>query len=101
MGGLDAAPALGSNSNAKDVPLGTPFATRKGAMLRMRGRKQEPTFEGSMSTDEKRVRLAAVADLHCTKTSRGAFESLFRHVREVADVLVLCGDLTDHGLPEE
>jgi Icc-related predicted phosphoesterase len=54
-----------------------------------------------MAIKEKRMRVAAVADLHCTKTSRGAFEALFRHVREVADVLVLAGDLTDHGLPEE
>ena len=46
-------------------------------------------------------RVAAVADLHCTKTSQGAFQPLFRQANEQADVLVLCGDLTDHGLPEE
>ena len=54
-----------------------------------------------MSTTETRVRIAAVADLHCTRTSQGAFQPLFSEVNAAADVLLLCGDLTDHGLPEE
>jgi Icc-related predicted phosphoesterase len=49
----------------------------------------------------KRVRIAAVADLHCTKTSQGAFQPLLAQAAERADILLLCGDLTDHGLPEE
>src|SRR3990172_3594873 len=47
------------------------------------------------------MRLAAVGDLHCKKTSRGAFEALFAAVADAADVLVLCGDLTDYGLADE
>jgi Icc-related predicted phosphoesterase len=47
------------------------------------------------------LRIAAVADLHCTRTSRGAYQELFDEVAESADVLAICGDLTDHGLPEE
>jgi Icc-related predicted phosphoesterase len=47
------------------------------------------------------VRVAAVADLHCTKTSQGAFQPLFAAIRDQADVLLLAGDLTDYGLPEE
>src|SRR4029079_4536062 len=47
------------------------------------------------------VRLAAVADLHCTKTSQGAFQNLFTSISEAADVLLLAGDLTDYGLPDE
>ncbi len=47
------------------------------------------------------VRVAAVGDLHCGKASRGAFHTLFNQVAEAADLLVLCGDLTDYGLPEE
>ena len=47
------------------------------------------------------VRVAAVGDVHCTKTSRGALRPLFASAAEAADVLVLCGDLTDYGLPEE
>ena len=45
------------------------------------------------------VRIALVADLHCTKTSQGAFQSLFSGIREAADLLLIAGDLTDCGLP--
>jgi Icc-related predicted phosphoesterase len=47
------------------------------------------------------VRVAAVGDLHCTKTSQGQFQGLFAAAAEAAEILVLCGDLTDYGLPEE
>jgi Icc-related predicted phosphoesterase len=47
------------------------------------------------------VRVAAVADLHCGKTSHGAFQSLFSNIRDAADLLLIAGDLTDYGLPEE
>jgi len=42
-----------------------------------------------------------VGDLHCSKTSQGAFQSLFARISEAADVLLVPGDLTDYGLPEE
>lgn len=47
------------------------------------------------------VRVAAVADLHCGKASQGALQPLFTRIAESADVVVMCGDLTDYGLPEE
>jgi len=47
------------------------------------------------------VRVAALADLHCTRASQGAFQSLFTRVSESADIVVIAGDLTDYGLPEE
>lgn len=47
------------------------------------------------------MRVAALADLHCTKASAGSLLPLFSHLNERADVMVLCGDLTDFGLPEE
>src|ERR1700687_2265811 len=47
------------------------------------------------------VRVAAIADLHCTRTSQGAFQPLFASVKESADILLIAGDLTDGGLPEE
>ncbi|HEY2736974.1 MAG TPA: metallophosphoesterase, partial [Thermoanaerobaculia bacterium] len=47
------------------------------------------------------VRIGAMADLHYTKyPERGMREMLAQASRE-CDVLLLCGDLTDHGLPEE
>ena len=47
------------------------------------------------------MRIAAVGDLHCTATSQGVFEPLFVAMSRAADALVLAGDLTDFGLPEE
>jgi Icc-related predicted phosphoesterase len=54
-----------------------------------------------MNRDHDKVRFAAVGDLHCTKESAGRLRELFSHVSEAADALLLCGDLTDYGLPEE
>jgi Icc-related predicted phosphoesterase len=47
------------------------------------------------------IKIAALGDLHCTKTSQDSFHPIFAKAAEAADVLVLCGDLTDYGLPEE
>jgi Icc-related predicted phosphoesterase len=55
----------------------------------------------SESAQSGAFRLAAVGDLHCTKASAGAFAPWLETVNTRADVLLLCGDLTDYGLPEE
>ena len=47
------------------------------------------------------VRLAALADLHCTRSSQGVFQRLFSEISASADVVAIGGDLTDYGLPEE
>jgi Icc-related predicted phosphoesterase len=54
-----------------------------------------------MATEQPSVRVAAVGDVHCTKTSQGVWQPLFQQINDNADVLLLCGDLTDYGLPEE
>src|SRR3954452_16657077 len=54
-----------------------------------------------MPTVNETVRLAAIGDVHCGKNSQGAIQPLFARAAEAADVLVLCGDLTDYGLAEE
>lgn len=48
-----------------------------------------------------KLRVAAIGDLHCGTRSQGTFQELFSHITTHADVLLLCGDLTDGGLPEE
>lgn len=55
----------------------------------------------TMTPTPTTVRIAAVGDIHCTKTSQGELKPLFVQASEQADVLLLCGDLTDYGLPEE
>lgn len=52
-------------------------------------------------TTGDRLRIAATADLHFTRTSQGTLQPLFSKLAESADVLLLCGDLTHHGLAEE
>src|SRR5262245_72901 len=47
------------------------------------------------------VRVAGIADLHCTKSAQGVFQPLFSQINEAADVLLMAGDLTDYGLPDE
>jgi Icc-related predicted phosphoesterase len=54
-----------------------------------------------MTPDTSKLSVAAVADTHCARSSQGAFQALFSRVNESADVLLLAGDLTDYGLPEE
>lgn len=54
-----------------------------------------------MTSTRSHVRIAAIGDLHVAKTSQGVFQPLFSQISSTADVLVLCGDFTDYGLPEE
>ena len=51
--------------------------------------------------DKQTTRLAAVGDLHVKKTSQGQMQPLLASVNDAADILLLCGDLTDYGLEEE
>lgn len=50
---------------------------------------------------ERPIRIAAVGDLHCRKTSAGTLAPLLAPVNEQADVLLLCGDLCDYGHADE
>lgn len=54
-----------------------------------------------MATTGGVVRLAAISDVHYGRSSQGSLQSLFAQITESADVLLLCGDLTDYGHPEE
>jgi Icc-related predicted phosphoesterase len=47
------------------------------------------------------VTLAAIGDLHCARSSQGKLQPAFSGLAGRADVLLLCGDLTDSGAPEE
>jgi Icc-related predicted phosphoesterase len=56
--------------------------------------------EDTMPTDSSRIRVTALADIHYGNTGKYPPPD-FAAVTDEADVLLLCGDLTDHGLPEE
>lgn len=50
---------------------------------------------------QETIRFAAVGDIHCRKESAGSLRPFFSQAAAAADALLLCGDLTDYGLPEE
>jgi Icc-related predicted phosphoesterase len=55
-----------------------------------------------MTAPKDIVRIAALSDLHYSRTSaQGILQPLLAQIAEAADILVICGDLTDYGLPEE
>ena len=49
----------------------------------------------------KVVRIAALGDLHCSKSSQGTLQPLLAQAGESAELVLLAGDLTDRGLPDE
>lgn len=53
-----------------------------------------------MQSGTGRLRIAALADIHHGNSGRHP-SPVFTDVAAEADVLLLCGDLTDHGMPEE
>jgi Icc-related predicted phosphoesterase len=54
-----------------------------------------------MSKSASHVRVAAIGDLHVNKDSAGTLRALFGQASAAADLLLLCGDLTDYGTAEE
>ena len=54
-----------------------------------------------MTSTRTHLRVAAIGDIHVSRHSQGAFQPLFTQISGSADVLALCGDFTDYGLPDE
>ena len=54
-----------------------------------------------MSESRETLTLAAIGDLHVTEASEHRYRDLFAEIAEVADVLALCGDLTNFGKTRE
>jgi Icc-related predicted phosphoesterase len=51
--------------------------------------------------DTDTITLAAIGDLHVTETCHNRYRDLFGEISEAADVLALCGDLTNFGKVSE
>jgi Icc-related predicted phosphoesterase len=47
------------------------------------------------------ITLAAIGDLHVTEANEHRYKDLFAEISDVADVLALCGDLTNFGKTRE
>jgi Icc-related predicted phosphoesterase len=50
-----------------------------------------------MSEEIKKTRVAAVGDIHVRESDKGKWVEYFKEVSKQADVLLICGDLTDTG----
>jgi uncharacterized protein len=61
----------------------------------------KPPGEPEPSDDGRTVRIAAAGDIHITEANRDAVARAFREVDEAADLILLAGDLTTHGEPEQ
>jgi Icc-related predicted phosphoesterase len=58
-------------------------------------------WEEKMSEGSASVRVGAIGDLHVHQNSTETFQALFEKISQNADVLALCGDLTNLGMPQE
>ena len=52
-------------------------------------------------TEDPKLVLACVGDLHVREERTQSFREMFSEILQAAKVLVLCGDLTDMGKPKE
>ena len=50
-----------------------------------------------MASEDGKLRVAAIGDLHVMEDSVAPYRELFTEISGAADVLVLCGDLTNFG----
>jgi Icc-related predicted phosphoesterase len=66
-------------------------------------RNAQPDGDAPLTTapTQKPVRIAALGDLHCTRSDAGKYQALFAQISGSADMVLLAGDLTDTGQPEE
>jgi Icc-related predicted phosphoesterase len=53
------------------------------------------------ATSDGKLRVAAIGDLHVMEDSVAPYRELFTEISNAADVLVLCGDLTNFGKTRE
>lgn len=50
-----------------------------------------------MEDENRKTRIAAVGDIHIRESDKGKWTEYFKKVSQEADVLLICGDLTDTG----
>src|SRR5918992_5602910 len=47
------------------------------------------------------IRVAAAGDIHCEEANRDAVTTAFRAIADEVELILLAGDLTTHGEPEQ
>lgn len=57
----------------------------------------DPSTDAAPPGEERRIKLAAIGDLHVSENGENQFRDLFAEMSDAADVAALCGDLTNFG----
>ncbi len=55
----------------------------------------------TQQNQQDKLRIAAISDLHVRETSRDVYQAMFAEMSQKADIILLCGDLTDLGMMTE
>ena len=55
----------------------------------------------TQNNNQEKIRIAAIGDIHVRESHKGKWVDYFREVSRNADILLLCGDLTDTGDEDE
>src|SRR3954468_7478619 len=63
--------------------------------------KRSEISKSNMPPSDGKLRVAAIGDLHVMEDSVAPYRELFTEISDAADVLVLCGDLTNFGKTKE
>src|SRR5947208_2782656 len=64
-------------------------------------RKRSAISKSNMANKSGKLRVAAIGDLHVQEDNVAPYRELLTEISGVADVLVLCGDLTNFGKTTE
>src|SRR6185503_11380092 len=84
---------MSSTSTNGDSPTSSAAASRNG----MSASTEDPDPIPAPGT----IVVAAIGDLHVTEDSAHLYRDMFAEISEKADVLALCGDLTNFGRTAE
>src|SRR5205807_7529678 len=91
----------GARAEGVRVPAYARFVCKRAARTELERKQLACVLNCPTAMAGATVRVAALGDIHCTKTSQGAFQPLLTRIAESAELLLIAGDLTDYGLPEQ
>src|SRR5215211_8777707 len=92
----DASISLNGCSSEPMTSIDTPAAVGNEPFVPLK-----PPGAPEPSPDGRTVRIAASGDIHITEANCEAIAQAFSEVDEAADLILLAGDLTTHGEPEQ
>lgn len=77
------------------------MAPRFACRVRLVDRLDGTLIAQPSAVTERSIRIAAVGDLHYRTGSDGKLRTAITEISDSADILLLCGDIIDYGLPDE